>query len=613
MNTKIAIVQFNPIVGDIDGNTNRIIAAYDEAASEGADLVVFPECALTGYPLEDLVLRESFMDAVAEKVKFINTTICANKTGPAIIYGTPRRVPRGIRNVAYMVDPQIPPYSPQDGQYLCSIQAISKTELPNYGVFDEKRVFISGERPYPIDFRGHKIGLMICEDCWFPRVSKEMMDQGAQFLISINGSPFEVGKNVVRHNVIKDRVNETGLPFLYVNMVGGQDELVFDGGSFLYDGNLKDFPSFKEDTFYVEVNISSDNRYINNAGEAIIHISDDGEHSQWIKPPEPLVTVDNYPTVEPTGFPEIYQACVLGTRDYMQKQGFKSVVIGYSGGVDSGLVAAIAADAVGPDNVHLVRLPSKYSSQHSLNDAAAGSDRLHAKMRSIYIEPVVEALRQAYANATDHGNYPEHNVYNGGHENLNPRKLVGVADENIQARARGNILMAISNQEHHLLLTTGNKSEVSVGYATLYGDMSGGFNPIKDLYKTTVWELCRWRNNLSAQDIEHFGFFGTNDEVVPEAIITKPPSAELRPDQFDEQSLPPYPVLDSLLRGMIEDELSVDEIAMRNNLDRSVVMKIRQLVDNAEYKRRQAAPGVKITSKIHGRDRRYPIVNKWRV
>ena len=592
MTTKIAIVQFNSIVGDLDWNAERIIAAYDEATIGGADLVVFPECALTGYPLEDLVLRESFMTAVAEKVKFLNTTICAKKTGPAIIYGTPRRVPRGIRNVAYMVDPQVPPYSPQDGQYLCAIQAISKTELPNYGVFDEKRVFISGERPYPIDFRGHKIGLMICEDCWFPRVSKEMMDRGAQLLISINGSPFEVGKNVVRHNVIKDRVNETGLPFLYVNMVGGQDELVFDGGSFLYDGNLKEFPSFQEDIFYVDVNISSDNRYVNGAGDTIVDFAENGDIA-WNKKPDPLVTVDSYPTVEPTGFAEIYQACVLGTRDYMDKQGFRSVVLGYSGGVDSGLVAAIACDAIGPFNVHLVRLPSKFSSDHSLNDAAAGAERLGANMRTINIEPIVDALRASYA-STD------------------GMKLVGVADENIQARSRGNILMAISNQEGHLLLTTGNKSEVSVGYATLYGDMSGGFNPIKDLYKTTVWELCRWRNSIDLQHIKQYGFYGFDTEVVPEEIIAKPPSAELRPDQKDEDSLPPYPVLDAMLHAMIEEELGASEVAAKLNVELETVNRIRNLIDRAEYKRRQAAPGVKITSKIHGRDRRYPIVNKWR-
>lgn len=591
--TKIAIVQFNPIVGDLDGNAERILAAYDEAETEGAELVVFPECALTGYPIEDLVLRESFMVAVAEKVKFLNTTIYAKKTGPAIIYGTPRRVPRGIRNVAYMVDPQVPPYSPQDGQYLCSIQAISKTELPNYGVFDEKRVFISGERPYPIDFRGHKIGLMICEDCWFPRVSKEMMNQGAQFLISINGSPFEVGKNVVRHNVIKDRVNETGLPFLYVNMVGGQDELVFDGGSFLYDGNLKEFPPFQEDIFYIDVNISSDNRYVNDAGDTIVTISEDGENISWDKQPKPLVTVDNYLTIETTGFAEIYQACVLGTRDYMQKQGFKSVVLGYSGGVDSGLVAAIACDAIGPSNVHLVRLPSKFSSDHSLDDAAAGAERLGANMRTINIEPIVDALRASYA-STD------------------GMKLVGVADENIQARSRGNILMAISNQEGHMLLTTGNKSEVSVGYATLYGDMSGGFNPIKDLYKTTVWELCRWRNNIDLQQIKQYGFYGYDTEVVPEEIIVKPPSAELRPDQKDEDSLPQYPILDAMLHSMIEEELGGSEVAEKLNVELETVNRIRNLIDRAEYKRRQAAPGVKITSKIHGRDRRYPIVNAWR-
>ena len=274
MNTNIAIVQFNPVVGDLEENALRIIYSYEEAALAGADLVIFPECALTGYPLEDLVLRESFMEAVANKIDYINQTILEHKDGPTIIYGTPRRDVGGVRNMAYVVDPQAPPYSPENGQYIKQIQTVTKTELPNYGVFDEKRVFVSGERPCPIMWRDHIIGLMICEDCWFPRVSREMMNYGAQILISINGSPFEVGKNVVRQNVVKDRVQETGLPFLYVNMVGGQDELVFDGGSFLYDGKIQEFPSFREGIFYVEVNISDSCRMINRAGELIQHSND---------------------------------------------------------------------------------------------------------------------------------------------------------------------------------------------------------------------------------------------------------------------------------------------------------------------------------------------------
>jgi NAD+ synthase len=295
----------------------------------------------------------------------------------------------------------------------------------------------------------------------------------------------------------------------------------------------------------------------------------------------------------------------------MGKQGFKSVVLGYSGGVDSGIVAAIACDALGSDKVNLVRLPSDFSSQGSLDDASAGAARLGAKMRTIFIEPVVNALRDAYAHTINHDSW----LFKEGpatEADDIPRKLTGVADENIQARARGAILMAISNQEGHLVLTTGNKSEVSVGYSTLYGDMSGGYNPIKDCYKVTVWALCRWRNSLTADQIKAYGFLGPTAEVVPEAIIVKPPSAELRPDQKDEDSLPPYPILDDMLVAMIEDELGVDEIVDKLGLDRELVLKIRRLVDNAEYKRRQAAPGVKITRKIHGRDRRYPIVNKWR-
>ena len=552
------------------------------------DLVIFPECALTGYPLEDLVLRESFMVAVSAQIEYINEIILTKKKGPAIIYGAPRKDKNGVRNMAFLVDPQA---SPKDNQYK-QIQTVTKTELPNYGVFDEKRVFVSGEQPFPVKWRGHSLGLMICEDCWFPRVSREMMDHGAQFLISINGSPFEVGKNIVRRDVIKKRVQETGLPFLYVNMVGAQDELVFDGGSFFYDGEEQYFPTFEEGIFYLQTKISNDLRWLNDKGELIRNSNDNGDNVWWSEKPSPLIDINNFKNIETTGLKDIYRACVLGTRDYVRKQGFKSVVLGYSGGVDSGLVAAIAVDAIGPENVHLVRLPSKYSSQHSLDDAAAGAERLGAEMRTISIEPVVQSLRDAYQ--------------------TNGNILTGIADENVQARVRGNILMAISNQEKHLLLTTGNKSEVSVGYCTIYGDMSGGFNPIKDLYKTTVWELCRWRNKLERQEIMDYEFLGNNKEVVPEEIIAKPPSAELRPDQFDEQSLPAYPILDAILKGMIEEEKSVSEISDVLNVPYDIVMKIRNLVDRSEYKRRQSAPGIKITGKIHGRDRRYPIINSWR-
>lgn len=597
---KIAVAQLNPTVGDLDGNFNKLLDAYKEAAANGADLMVAPECVMTGYPLEDLVLRQSFLDATEAKNEAFVAAVRALNLWTAVIFGT---VGMGCdddmpRNEAWLVDPT-------DNS---ADNRVQKVELPNYGVFDEKRIFAPGGQPYPLNFRKTTIGLMICEDCWFPRVSRELRDGNANLLIAINGSPFEMGKNVTRRKVVAKRIAETGLPFLYVNLVGGQDELVFDGGSFFYDGQrIQEAPEFVEGVFYFNYAAEFVVRY-KEGDEVIAHTNDAGDNTHWIREPKPLVTLENYPEVAPSGLVSIYTCLVMGLRDYMRKQGFKSVVLGYSGGVDSGLVAAVAADAIGPENVHLVRLPSRYSSQHSLDDAAAGAARLGAKMRTINIEPVVEALRVAYERSDNHGFYPQF-------EGDDPQAgwLTGVADENIQARARGNILMAISNQEGHLLLTTGNKSEVSVGYATLYGDMSGGYNPIKDCYKTTVWALCRWRNGLNLPVfVRDHGFLGNATAVVPEEIIVKPPSAELRPDQKDEDSLPPYPVLDAILKGMIEDEKSVLDLIEEGVAEEPVIRRVRNLIDGAEYKRRQAAPGVKITSKIHGRDRRYPIVNKWR-
>lgn len=566
---KIAVAQLNPTVGDLQGNAAKILTAYFQGVENGADVVVAPECMLTGYPIEDLVLRESFMEAVRDTHnKICDIVSQATNTKTCLIYGTPLLYEDGfVRNCAIFIDPKT------DGVHI-----IEKQELPNYGVFDEKRVFRQGDpkgtvRIYSQEDKRHvEVGILICEDVWFPRVASQLTD--AELLISINGSPFEAGKNVTRLKVMRDRAAETGKPLLYVNMVGGQDELVFDGGSFLHEwGKLQSVPAFYSGIFYFNFDpmavVANPTREMKRSAEGFIEMA------------------------YTSGVPEIYQACVLGLRDYVTKQGFKSVVLGYSGGVDSGIVAAMACDAFGPQNVHLIRLPSKYSSQHSLDDAASGAARLGAHMHTIKIEPVVESLRQAYQ-------------FSMGD------KLTGVADENIQARARGNILMAISNQEGHMVLSTGNKSEVSVGYATLYGDMSGGFNPIKDCYKTTVWELCRWRNGLTQEKLNEYGFLGRATEVVPEEIIVKPPSAELRPDQKDSDSLPPYETLDAILKCMIEKEMGNSDIIDTLRIDETVVAKIRRLVDIAEYKRRQSCPGVKITPKLFGRDRRYPIVNAWR-
>lgn len=553
---KIAVVQFNPTVGALTQNVEAMIAIYREAEAEGVDLVVFPEMSVTGYPIEDLAESRHFVEAT-EKA---NRALMEGVIGRAgIIFGT--LIDRG------------PGSKPSNGAYLfdatahgiSEAQKVIKYELPNYGVFDEKRIFEPAHIAdvYPLVFRGKRLGVMICEDTWFPVVTDKLVRSRAEMLISINGSPFEIGKDQVRIGVAKDRRAGNDLPLLYVNLVGGQDELVFDGGSFLMDGNgLTQYPAFAEGWWVADV----------------------------------VPGVKDFETAKSDKFAAIYRACVLGLRDYMAKQNFTSVVLGMSGGVDSGIVAAMACDAIGPDKVNLVRLPSKYSSDGSLTDAAEANDRLGTKMRTIEIEGVVNALRVAYSDAN----------YSYPRDNYRP-SLKGVADENIQARARGNILMAISNQEGHLLLTTGNKSEVSVGYSTLYGDMAGGFNPIKDCYKTTVWALCRYRNALDQEDLAALGFHGRVADVVPEAIIVKPPSAELRPDQKDEDSLPPYEVLDDILERMIEKRQSTREIS--EQYPRETVLRVRQLVDRAEYKRRQAAPGVKITSKLHGRERRVPIVN----
>jgi NAD+ synthase len=597
-NVKIAIVQFNPIVGDLDRNCSEMFRLYQIANDGGAELVIFPEMATTGYPIEDLAQSPQFVTkAIEVNSKLVAEIRKLDGDNAAILFGGvyPYHSDESsylCSNAAFLFDPQ----HPERMQYTI------KRELPNYGVFDEKRVFFAPpyEEIRPMDFRGNKLGVLICEDCWFPKVAKVLRDKGAQVLIALNGSPFEIGKYKTRIEVAKKRIVESEimssvdgrnleilqLPFIYVNMVGGQDELVFDGGSFmLLETGLDQLPFFEEGVYQCSM---------------------------------PFGYRFRPDSAEPNVFDDIgmiYQASVLGLRDYMRKQGFKSAVLGMSGGVDSGIVAAIAADAIGPENVHLVRLPSGFSSEGSLTDSATANAKLGTKMRTINIEPIVNSLRAAYTDAV-HDITMDDLYEAGSHPDdeyeptiVDQAKLTGVADENIQARARGNILMAISNQEGHILLTTGNKSEVSVGYSTLYGDMAGGFNPIKDCYKTTVWAMCRYRNGMSQEKIAELGFLGRVGDMVPEEIIVKPPSAELRPDQQDSDSLPPYEVLDDMLKKMIEDQMSIREICDATDYDPVTVARIRFLLDRAEYKRRQSAPGIKITSKIHGRERRVPIIN----
>jgi NAD+ synthase len=520
---------------------------------------------VTGYPIEDLAESAHFVREAENMASYhILPAVAQMGYETAIIFGG--MVANGEEtkpsNVAFFFDPKT-----------MQRRIIRKYELPNYGVFDEKRIFEPANLDTlgPLQFRGQKIGIMVCEDMWWKNVTAKMI--GADTLIAINGSPFEVGKNDIRIEHAIARMDQChAKEFIYVNMVGGQDELVFDGASFAIKNVqgvacAKQFPSFEEKLYIYdsEKNTVTYSRSRNN-----------------------------------TNVEDIYKACVLGTRDYLRKCGFKSAVIGMSGGVDSGIVAAIAADAIGADRVNLVRLPSNFSSSGSLIDAATAAEALGCPMRTIAIEPVVNAIRAAYSGAE----YAS--------TNMEKKTLAGVADENIQARARGNILMAISNQENHILLTTGNKSEVSVGYATIYGDACGGYNPIKDCYKTTVFEMCRYRNSLTEDDLWKAGFFGNAGEVIPETIINKPPSAELRPDQKDEDSLPPYPVLDAILKGLIEDRKSVAQVTAIGYNEADVKL-VRGLIDKSEYKRRQAAPGVKITNKLHGKDRRVPIVNHFSV
>ena len=523
----IAAAQLNPTVGDIAGNIALVRAAR---AAQRADLLVTAELVVSGYPPEDLVLRPGFMDRVHEAVEAF-----AQETGPAVLLGTPWRHDGAVYNAVLLV---------ADGK----IAAMRfKHDLPNYGVFDEKRVFTAGPLPKPILFRGVKLGVMICEDMWSPAVAASLAQDGAQILIVPNGSPFEAGKTQRRFAIAKSRAAETDLPLLYVNQVGGQDELVFDGASFVvHDGGVTPIaPAFE--SAVVET------KWITplQAGEAVSLCG-----SEFSETDEGL-----------SGSSEIYAALVLALRDYVDKNEFTGVLLGLSGGIDSALVAAIAVDALGADRMRAVMMPSPYTSQESLDDAAECARLLGIKLNTISIEPGMAALQDML------------------------HDLPGVTGENIQSRLRGMTLMALSNRDGAMVLATGNKSEMAVGYATLYGDMCGGFAVLKDVYKTEVFRLARWRNAVSP--------------VMPERVITKPPSAELKPNQTDQDTLPPYDVLDAILHGLIEQQGEV------TGHDPALVKKIWRMVDGSEYKRRQSPPGPKITARAFGKERRMPITNTY--
>ncbi len=436
-----------------------------------------------------------------------------------------------------------------------------KVHLPNYGPFDEPRTFQAAKSAQPVPFGDWKLGIMVCEDMWFPQVAQQLQEQGADLLIVPHGSPFRQGVKAQRQAHAEARSKETSRPVLFVNQVGGQDELVFDGGSFAWSGSEMEvsLPLFQGAAADVELVRDGDERTVSQ-----------GSKLTW-----------------PTDEALLYEGVVTGTRDYILKSGFKSVVLGLSGGIDSALVAAIATDALGPENVHCVRLPSRYTSDESMVDAEACAQALGVRLDTVAIEPGVEALDLMLAELFA-GREPD------------------VTEENIQSRLRGTALMAISNKFGSMMLTTGNKSEMAVGYATLYGDMNGGYNPLKDLYKTEVFAICRWRN----QDKPDWAL-GPDGEVIPEAIITKPPSAELRPDQKDEDSLPPYDTLDAVLHGLIEEETSVEALVQKG-FDRATVERVQALLYRAEFKRNQAAPGPKVSTRYFGRDRRYPIINRFR-
>ncbi|MBI1201521.1 MAG: NAD+ synthase [Rhodopseudomonas sp.] len=544
----IACAQLNPTVGDIAGNAEKVRQARATAMAQGADLVVFPELFIAGYPPEDLVLKPAFQASCRAAVEALARETAAG--GPALLVGTPWVDGGKLYNAVALLE----------GGKIAALRF--KVDLPNYGVFDEKRVFAPGPMPGPVSFRGVRLGVPICEDIWGDEIVECLAETGAELLVVANGSPYWRRKGDVRLNVAVARVTEQGLPAIYVNQIGGQDELIFDGVSFGLHADCS--LAFQMAAFE----------------ESIVTTQWLRKGGTWVCENGPMVAAVEAERAD-------YAACVLGLRDYVNKNGFPGIVLGLSGGIDSALCAAMAVDALGADRVRCIMLPYKYTAQVSLDDAAACARALGVHYETIAIAPAVEGLEKALAAA-----------FAG-----KPRD---VTEENLQSRARGTILMAISNKFNLMVVTTGNKSEMSVGYATLYGDMNGGFNPIKDLYKSEVFRLARLRNTWKPA-----GALGPDGEVIPENIIVRPPTAELREDQKDEDSLPPYSVLDPILERLVEREDPISAI-VADGFERDTVVRVERLLNIAEYKRRQAAPGVKVTLKNFGRDRRYPITNRFR-
>lgn len=544
---RLTLAQLNATLGDIDGNLAKARAAWEAGRDAGAQMVLLPEMFVTGYQTQDLVVKPAFTRDVMEKVTAFAATIT---DGPMIALGSPWVEDGKLYNALSVI---------HEGRV---IHRQFKHELPNGDVFDEVRYFARGPIKGPFDAGGIRIGTPICEDAWHVDVCETLAESGAELLLIANGSPYRRGKIDLRMNHMVARVTETGLPLVYLNMVGGQDDQVFDGGSFVLNpgGHLAALlPVFEEQIAHVDFNRTPEGWRAETTTRAV-----------------------HAPAIE-----QDYQAMTLGLGDYLRKSGFSKVVLGLSGGIDSALVAAIAADAMGPEAVHCVMLPSEYTSAESLEDAAGVATRIGAKLDTVAISgpraAVTEALAPLFAG-------------------LSP----DLTEENIQSRIRGLLLMALSNKTGAMLLTTGNKSEMAVGYATIYGDMAGGYNPIKDLYKTRVFETCLWRNANHRPWMK-----GPAGEVMPPRVIYKPPSAELRPDQKDEDSLPPYPVLDAILEMLVEGDASVAD-CIAAGYDRATVKRIEHLLYISEWKRHQSAPGTRLTTRAFWLDRRYPIVNRWR-
>ncbi|HSS94744.1 MAG TPA: NAD+ synthase [Candidatus Dormibacteraeota bacterium] len=568
---RLGLAQVNTIVGDLQGNTRLITDWITRARDEGVDIVAFPELAITGYPPEDLVLKPGF---VRDNLKQLHVVAAATK---------------GISAVVGFVDEDGDLYNAAAFMYDGEIKAVyHKVFLPNYGVFDEQRYFAPGHRCPIFELSGIRVGVSVCEDCWYPAGPMAWQaHHGAELLININGSPYHAGKRVQREEMVAERAADYGAYVAYVNLVGGQDELVFDGNSVIFGPSgelLAHAPSFVEDLLVYDVDLET--TAYHRPHEKIHYEAEGAARLELVVTEVPLPAPSQAkpkPKISPRietpldGAAEIYTAVVLGTGDYVRKQQFKKVIVGLSGGVDSALTAAIAADALGAENVIGVRMPSRFTSRESLEDAELVADALGVQLLDFSIDPPHRAFEQILATAFE-------------------GTQAGVAEENLQPRIRMIILHALSNKFGYIVLTTGNKSEIATGYCTLYGDMAGGFAVLKDIPKTTVYELCRYRNGISP--------------AIPERILTKPPSAELKPDQKDSDSLPPYEVLDPILRGYVEEDQTPEELIAAGHRP-DIVARVIQLVDRSEYKRRQAPPGVKITPRAFGRDRRMPITNRY--